>query len=278
LLDSLQQEIGPGDMSAMGVTYSHHRARLMAAVAELVGGGATQVYIMAATMDWRILREEEKRKIPRNLLRKMIRMKLNNDRVNLSEYSLNKLRTISEHDLLPLPLIQLSHKYSLSLSTFMREVEAVLGELWKEELNNPICIQNNYEHHDIGTSQDKVLPRFSTFLSVTQPQQRSRLSIKSPFSQSSSKFQSPNHNWMSHSLSEDSGISSSSSVDSMSCLLLSKKKNLSKQEQEEEKRDSTNLARQYRQVRTQSVLGRVVSGQSTGQVYWDQGGVLPTRW
>ena len=83
---------------------------------------------------------------------------------------------------------------------------------------------------------------------------------------------------MSHSLSEDSGISSSSSVDSMSCLLLSKKKNTSKQEQEDENRDSTNLDRQYRQVRTQSVLGRVVTEQCTGQVYWDQGGVLPTSW
>ena len=80
---------------------------------------------------------------------------------------------------------------------------------------------------------------------------------------------------MSYSLSEDSGISSSSSVDSMSCLLLSKKKNTSKQEQEDENRDSRHLARQYRQVRTQSVLGSVVTGQCTGQVYWDQGGVLP---
>ena len=182
-------------MSAMGVTHSHHRARIMAAVAELVGGGATQVYIMAATMGWRILREEEKRKIPRNLLRKMIRMKINNDRVNLSEYSMNKVRTISEQDLLPLPLVQLCHKYSLSLSTYMREVEAVLGELWKEELSNPTSIQNNYVHHFLKTDQDQVLPRFSTFLSVTQPQQRSRLSIKSSFPQSSSHYEIPNYNW-----------------------------------------------------------------------------------
>ena len=182
-------------MSAMGVTHSHHRARIMAAVAELVGGGATQVYIMAATMGWRILREEEKRKIPRNLLRKMIRMKINNDRVNLNDYSMNKVRTISEQDLLPLPLVQLCHKYSLSLSTCMRELEAVLGELWKEELSYPTFIQNNYEHHFLKTDQDQVLPRFSTFLSVTQPQQTSRLSTKSPFSQSSSQYEIPNYNW-----------------------------------------------------------------------------------
>ena len=182
-------------MSAMGVTHSHHRARIMAAVGELVGGGATQVYIMAATMGWRILREEEKRKIPRNLLRKMIRMKISNDRVNLNEYSMNKVRTISEQDLLPLPLVQLCHKYSLSLSTYMREVEVVLEELWWEELSKPTSIQNNYEQHVLKTDQTQVLPRFSTFLSVTQPQQRSRLSTKSPFPQSSSHYEIPNYNW-----------------------------------------------------------------------------------
>ena len=59
-------------MSAMGVTTRQHRARIMAAVTQLVGGGATQVYITAAAAGWRILREEEKREIPRNLLKKMV--------------------------------------------------------------------------------------------------------------------------------------------------------------------------------------------------------------
>ena len=48
-------QIGPGDLTCMGVTCVRHRTRIMAAVAELVLGGATQVYIRAAQAGWRIL-------------------------------------------------------------------------------------------------------------------------------------------------------------------------------------------------------------------------------
>ena len=161
-------------MTAMGVSLTHHRARLMMAVAELVGGGATQVYIRAASLGWKILKEEEKRKIPRNLLRKIIRMKMNNDRVILRDHSINKVRTYSYHDWLPLSLIQLSHKYSMSLSTHMREVEGVLEELWKEEFSNNVAIQKNDQHDILLKSvQNQVLPRFSTFLPRNQPRTKS---------------------------------------------------------------------------------------------------------
>ena len=43
----------------MGVTHLQHRTRIMAAVAELVVGGATQVYIRAAGMGWKIQKDEE---------------------------------------------------------------------------------------------------------------------------------------------------------------------------------------------------------------------------
>ena len=148
-------------MSAMGLTDSQHRARMMAGVSELVGGGATQVYIMAATMGWRILREEEKRKIPRNLLRKMIRMKINNERVNLSEYPLDTRRNYSDQDFIPLPLVHLSHKYSLSFTTFMKEVEVVVEELWKDLSEISTHVLNK-------RCQEEQLPRFSTFLNVNK--------------------------------------------------------------------------------------------------------------
>ena len=89
----------------------------MAAVAELVLGGATQVYIRAAQAGWRVLNEEEKRTIPRTLLRKMVRMKMNNEGVNLMDYLIKTVRLDEDCDCLPVPLIELSHRYSISLST-----------------------------------------------------------------------------------------------------------------------------------------------------------------
>ena len=73
-----------------------HRTRIMAAVAELVLGGATQVYIRAAQVGWRILREEEKREIPRVLLRKMIRMKMINEGVNLTNCAGEKVKNYED--------------------------------------------------------------------------------------------------------------------------------------------------------------------------------------
>ena len=77
----------------------------MAAVAELVLGGATQVYIRAAQAGWRILREEEKRVLPRTLLRNIVRMKMNNKGVNLMDYTIRTVRIEEVSDCLPLPLL-----------------------------------------------------------------------------------------------------------------------------------------------------------------------------
>ena len=152
----------------MGVTTRQHRARIMAAVTQLVGGGATQVYIRAAAAGWRILREEEKREIPRNLLRKMVRMQLNNEGVNLSVYPKNSVNNNPDLDNLPLPLIQLSHKYSLSLSTHMREVEGVVEELWREEWRKQSSIQLKDPHPESFHQplNYKTQPRCLPFLQV----------------------------------------------------------------------------------------------------------------
>ena len=66
------KKIGASDLTAMGVFRPEHRARLLLAVSEL-STGATQVYIRAASLHWKILREEDKRDIPTNLLRKRMR-------------------------------------------------------------------------------------------------------------------------------------------------------------------------------------------------------------
>ena len=134
-----------------------------------MGVGATQVYIRAAAAGWRILREEEIREIPRNLLRKMVRMKMNNEGVNLSDYPLNSTSNKSDLENLPLLLIQLSHKYSLSLSTHMREVEGVVEELWREDCRKQSIIQPKDPHPDgfhkplNYKTQPRCLPSFQVF-------------------------------------------------------------------------------------------------------------------
>ena len=147
-----------------------HRTRIMAAVAELLLGGATQVYIRAAHEGWRLLRVEEKRDIPRKLLKKMVRMKLNNEGVNLKVYPIRTVRIDDELDCLPLPLIELSHRYSLSLSTHQREVETVVEECWREEWRNQSTIQthNFYQDDSHKIAQDQHWPGFSTFLPSKQ--------------------------------------------------------------------------------------------------------------
>ena len=142
----------------------------MAAVAELVLGGDTQVYIRAAQAGWRILREEEKRQIPRKLLRKMVRMKLNNEGVNLKVCPMKTVRIDEDSDCLPLPLIQLSHKYSISFSTHQREVETVVEECWREEWMKKSTIQTHdiYQDDSHKIAQDQHWPGFSTFLPPKQ--------------------------------------------------------------------------------------------------------------
>jgi len=109
----------------MGVTNPHHRSKFLAAVAELLEGGGTQVYILAAQMNWRILKQEEKRKLPKSLLTEMIRMMIMREKLNLSCFRISK-------DCLPLPLILASHRYSLQLSTHQQDVEKILFEEWKK--------------------------------------------------------------------------------------------------------------------------------------------------
>ena len=148
-----------------------HRTRIMAAVAELLLGGATQVYIRAAQVGGRILKEEEKRIIPRTLLRKMVRMKMNNEGVNLMDYLIKTVRLDKDCDCLPLPLIELSHRYSISLSTHQREVETVVEECWREEWRNQSTIlqtQDFYQDDSHKIAQDQHWPGFSTFLPSKQ--------------------------------------------------------------------------------------------------------------
>jgi hypothetical protein len=142
----------------------------MAAVAELVLGGATQVYIRAAQAGWRILREEEKRKIPRTLLSKMVRMKMNNEGVNLKDCPMKTVRIDEDSDCLPLSLIELSHRYSLSLSTHQREVETVVEECWRETWmkKSTIWTQNWLQDDSHKIAQDLYLSRLSTFLPSNQ--------------------------------------------------------------------------------------------------------------
>ena len=73
----------------MGVTELQDRTRILAAVAELVVGGATQVYIRAAGCGWRVQEEEagkSRQEIPANLLMQMLKMKMKTEGVNLVEY------------------------------------------------------------------------------------------------------------------------------------------------------------------------------------------------
>ena len=73
----------------MGVTELQDRTRILAAVDELVVGGATQVYIRAAGCGWRVQEEEagkNSQEIPRNLLMKMVRMKIKTEGVKLVDY------------------------------------------------------------------------------------------------------------------------------------------------------------------------------------------------
>jgi hypothetical protein len=72
--------------------------------------------IRAAQAGCRIGGEEEKREIPRTLLMKMVRMKVNNEGVNLKKYPVT-IKMDEDLDCLPLPLIELSHRYNIFLST-----------------------------------------------------------------------------------------------------------------------------------------------------------------
>ena len=119
----------------MGVFRPDHRARLLVAVGDLLTG-ATQVYIRAASLNWRILREEDKRDIPTNLLRKMVRMKLRTEGVSLSS-----LQSSGPRDVLPLEVVYLCHRYSLALSTNQGRLEQVMQEILGEERNKESHIQ-----------------------------------------------------------------------------------------------------------------------------------------
>ena len=122
------KKIGASDLTAMGVFRPDHRARLLLAVTDLLTG-ATGVYIRAASLHWKILREEDKRDIPTNLLRKMVRMKLRTEGVNLSTLS----PPVKERKVLPLEVVYLCHRYSLALNTRQDKLEQVLEEiLWEE--------------------------------------------------------------------------------------------------------------------------------------------------
>lgn len=155
----------------MGVTIAGHRARILQvitvtkrfpvysfqtlqAVGDLVVGGATQVYIRAAALKWQMLEESKKRDIPKNLLKKMVRMKIKTEDIRLTEYSPKKQR------FLPLVLVYLSHRYSLCLNTFQENIEIVLEEIWKEEWEKQNSIQPESPYENLSHKSPSL---FSTF-------------------------------------------------------------------------------------------------------------------
>ena len=141
----------------MGVFRPEHRARLLVAVADLLTG-ATQVYIRAAALDWRILREEEKRDIPANLLRKMLRMKLRTEGVNLAS-----LQSSGQADILSLEVVYLCHRYSLALSTNQSKLEQVMQEILREERNKESHIQYENFPNNSAASSTYFSPADSSF-------------------------------------------------------------------------------------------------------------------
>ena len=124
------------------------------AVGDLVVGGATQVYIRAAALKWQMLEETKKRDIPKNLLKKMVRMKIKTEDIRLTEYSQKKQR------FLPLVLVYLSHRYSLCLNTFQESIEIVLEEIWKEEWEKQNSIQPESPYENLSHKSPSL---FSTF-------------------------------------------------------------------------------------------------------------------
>ena len=134
------KKIGASDLTAMGVFRPEHRARLLLAVSEL-STGATQVYIRAASLHWKILREEDKRDIPTNLLRKMVRMKLRTEGVNLAA-----LVSAEERREVPPSVVYLCHRYSLALNTRQDRLEQVLQEILTEEREREKQQQIHYEN------------------------------------------------------------------------------------------------------------------------------------
>lgn len=134
------KKIGASDLTAMGVFRPEHRARLLLAVSDLLTG-ATGVYIRAASLHWKILREEDKRDIPSNLLKKMVRMKLRTERVNLATLS-----SLEERNGLPLDIVYVCHRYSLALSCRQVIIEQVLEDLLREERKEQEQMQMHYEN------------------------------------------------------------------------------------------------------------------------------------
>ena len=98
-------------------------------------------------------------------MRKMVRMKIRTEEVELTKYPLLIMRIYEDPDNLPLPLIQLSHKYSLSLYTYMREVEVVVEELWREEWRSQSISQYKDLHPD---GFNKTQPRCLPYIQVIQ--------------------------------------------------------------------------------------------------------------
>ena len=118
-------------------------------------GGATQVYIRAASLKWMILDEKTKRDIPKNLLKKMVKMKIKTENIKLTDYSPKQLKHF-----LPLGLVYLSHRYSLSLNTFQENIETVLEEIWKEEWDKQYSIQPESPYENFSRKSPSL---FSTF-------------------------------------------------------------------------------------------------------------------
>ena len=97
------------------------------------------------------------------------RMKMNNKGVNLKKYPIT-MKMDEDLDCRPLSLIELSHSYSISLSTHQREGETVVEECLREEWRKHSTIQakNLYQDDSHKIPQDCYQSRFPTFLFFNQ--------------------------------------------------------------------------------------------------------------
>ena len=98
---------------------------------------------------------KDKREIPKNLLRKMVKMKIKTEGVKIIDSPPRHHR-----DVLPLSLVYLSHRYSLSLNTQQESVEVVIEEIWKEEWEKQFSIQAETPYENFSHKSPSL---FSTF-------------------------------------------------------------------------------------------------------------------
>lgn len=201
------KKIRGADLRAVGVVEPEERARLVTAVKELREGGATQVYIMAAGASPEPF---SPRRVPRSLLIKMVRLRLRNEGIHLTDI------TPARDNYLPLALVHLAYRYSCLLKVPQADMEVVLLEEWRAAWQDvQIACESSYSSPML---EDCSPYSIST---ITYSQLPSSTSV--PHS-----LMLPPHakHSFSRSKSSDCSLSSSSSSDSRSPSMERSKENL----------------------------------------------------